>query len=175
MKRFPFVLGATAAGLAGVLSFHSSSAHPLGNAISGVKSSGGSKPGGHRTSSSPTTTPITRPATTSGSTTPHSPATTTTGASAGPSTATGTAEQYGYGILSVRVTVANARISAVQVARLQTAETYSQQIADQVIPYLKREVLTAQSARINGISGATYTSEAYALSVQSALDRLHFK
>jgi uncharacterized protein with FMN-binding domain len=176
LKRFPFVIGATAAGLAGVLSFHSSSAHPLGSAAIGVKSTGGAKPGGHRTSSSPpATTPTTGPATTTGSTAPHRSTTSTTGVSAGPATATGTAEQYGYGILSVRVTVANARITAVQVARLETAETYSQQIADQVIPYLKREVLTAQSARINGISGATYTSEAYALSVQSALDRLRFK
>ncbi|MHB1584173.1 MAG: FMN-binding protein [Acidimicrobiales bacterium] len=177
MRRFPFVIGATAAGLAGVLSFHSSSAHPLGSAAIGVKSSGGAKPGGHGTSSStsPTTTPTTRPATTSGSTAPHSSTTSTTAVSSGPATVTGTAEQYGYGILSVRVAVANARISAVQVARLQTADSYSQQIANQVIPYLKREVLTAQSARINGISGATYTSEAYALSVQSALNRLHFK
>jgi len=34
-------------------------------------------------------------------------------------------------------------------------------------------VLSAQSARINSISGASYTSQAYALSVQSALDKLH--
>jgi uncharacterized protein with FMN-binding domain len=38
---------------------------------------------------------------------------------------------------------------------------------------LRREVLAAQSAHINGVSGATYTSEAYAYSVQAALDRLH--
>jgi uncharacterized protein with FMN-binding domain len=78
-------------------------------------------------------------------------------------------------VLSVRVTVSGAKITDLAVAKLQTADTYSQQIADQVIPYLRREVLSLQSARINGISGATYTSEAYALSVQSALDRLHHK
>jgi uncharacterized protein with FMN-binding domain len=38
---------------------------------------------------------------------------------------------------------------------------------------LKSEVLSAQSANVNTISGATYTSQAYLASLQSALDRLH--
>ena len=40
---------------------------------------------------------------------------------------------------------------------------------------LKSEVLAAHSARINAVSGATYTSQAYAASIQSALDKLHLK
>jgi uncharacterized protein with FMN-binding domain len=36
-------------------------------------------------------------------------------------------------------------------------------------------VLAARSARINAVSGATYTSQAYADSIQSALDKLHLK
>jgi uncharacterized protein with FMN-binding domain len=40
---------------------------------------------------------------------------------------------------------------------------------------LRAEVLSAQGATINGISGATYTSESYAQSLQSALDKLHIK
>jgi uncharacterized protein with FMN-binding domain len=87
--------------------------------------------------------------------------------------AVGASEQYGYGALSVRVTVRGNRIEDVTVNGLQTAEQYSQQLAAQVIPILHSEVLSAQSARINGISGASYTSQAYALSVQSALDKLH--
>lgn len=87
--------------------------------------------------------------------------------------AVGTTEQYGYGALSVAVTVRGSRIEDVRVRGLQTAEQYSQQLAAQVIPMLRSEVLSAQSARINGISGASYTSQAYALSVQSALDKLH--
>ncbi len=73
------------------------------------------------------------------------------------------------------MTVQGTRITDVSVASLQTAEQYSQSLAQQVIPTLKGEVLSAQSARINGISGATYTSEAYAYSVQSALDKLGVK
>ena len=87
-------------------------------------------------------------------------------------TALGSNEQYGYGTLAVRVTVRGGRITDVSMANLQTAEQYSQSLAQQVIPILRNEVLSAQSARINGISGATYTSEAYAQSVQSALDHL---
>jgi uncharacterized protein with FMN-binding domain len=87
--------------------------------------------------------------------------------------ALGAREQYGYGALSVSVTVRGNRIEDVTVHGLQTAEQYSQQLAAQVIPILHSEVLSAQSARINGVSGASYTSQAYALSVQSALDKLH--
>jgi uncharacterized protein with FMN-binding domain len=78
-------------------------------------------------------------------------------------------------VLSVTVTVVGGHVTNVSVANLQTAEQYSQSLAQQVIPTLRSEVLSAQSARINGISGATYTSEAYAASVQSALDRLGTK
>jgi len=61
------------------------------------------------------------------------------------------------------------------VANLQTAESYSQQLAQQAVPMLQSEVLSAQSAQISAISGATYTSQGYAASVQSALDQLGIK
>jgi uncharacterized protein with FMN-binding domain len=48
-------------------------------------------------------------------------------------------------------------------------------LANRAIPVLRNEVLSAQSARIQAVSGATYTSEAYAQSVQAALDKAHFK
>ncbi len=163
MKRYPVVIGATAAGLVGVLGFHADSGfHALKtgpSAVSGAGSPSGSKTP-HQTASAP---PASAPA--SGATPP------TSSASASAS-ATGTSEQYGYGVLSVRVTMSGTRIAKVAIATLQTADTYSQQLAVQVIPILQRQVLSAQSARINGISGATYTSRAYALSVQSALDKL---
>jgi uncharacterized protein with FMN-binding domain len=82
---------------------------------------------------------------------------------------------YGYGELDVRVTVSGSRITDVTVPVLRTAEPYSQQLASQVIPMLKSEVLAAGSAQINGVSGATYTSQAYATSLQAALDKLHRK
>ncbi len=90
-------------------------------------------------------------------------------------TASGALEQYGYGELAVKLTVQKGRIVSATVTGLRTADTYSQQIAAQVIPMLRKEVLAAQSAKISGISGATYTCSAYATSVQSALDKLHLK
>lgn len=90
-------------------------------------------------------------------------------------TAVGPIENYGYGQLAVKVTIVNNRIVELTITSLQTLESYSQQLEAQVVPILKAEVLQAQGTKISALSGATYTSEAYAYSIQSALDKLHFK
>jgi uncharacterized protein with FMN-binding domain len=87
--------------------------------------------------------------------------------------AVGPVEQYGYGQLAVRVTVTGRKITNVSLASIQVAESYSASLAQQVIPMLRSEVLNAQSANINGISGASYTVAAYAASLQAALNKLH--
>ena len=92
-----------------------------------------------------------------------------------PVTTLGAVERYGYGELAARVSISGGRITGITVPLLRTAEQYSQQLAVQVIPTLRSEVLAAQSARISAVSGATYTSQAYALSVQAALDKAHFR
>jgi uncharacterized protein with FMN-binding domain len=96
-----------------------------------------------------------------------------TGAATG--TTLGALERYGYGELAARVSISGGRITGIAVPVLRTAEQYSQQLAVQVLPTLRSEVMAAQSARINAVSGATYTSQAYALSVQAALDKAHFR
>lgn len=93
----------------------------------------------------------------------------------GARSAVGPQVQYGYGVLDVKVTVRGTRIADVSVPLLQTAEPTSQQISEQAIAMLRTEVLSAQGLNINAISGATYTSEAYAQSLQAALDKLHIK
>lgn len=87
---------------------------------------------------------------------------------------TGPVVGYGYGQLATQVTISHGRITSVSVPVLKTAEQFSQQLADRAIPVLRHEVLAAQSARIQAVSGATYTSDAYAQSVQAALDKAHF-
>ncbi len=97
---------------------------------------------------------------------------------AGPSAAgavTGPVVPYGYGELATRVAISGSRITGVSVPVLKVAEQFSQQLAAEAIPVLRHEVLSAQSARIQAVSGATYTSEAYAQSVQAALDKAHFR
>lgn len=165
MKRYPVVIGATIAGVAGVLSYHTQP--QAQSALASPTSHAATPPAAStkgRTSASASTTP-----------TPHTQSPPTTSTTAPPSashTALGKKEQYGYGVLSVRVTAQGNTITDVALATLQTADTYSTQLADAVVPYLKREVLHAQSAHISAITGATYTSEAYAMSLQSALDKL---
>ena len=88
---------------------------------------------------------------------------------------TGPVVGYGYGELAARVAIRHDRITGVSVPVLKTAEQFSQELADRYIPVLRQEVLAAQSAHIQAVSGATYTSEAYAQSVQAALDKAHFK
>lgn len=155
MRRSPFVIVATAAGLYGVLSYQSHQP-ALGLAS-------GSSPATSPPSTSPTTVAP------SGPTSPTAPPTT----ASPPATrsATGSLVQYGYGQLAVRVTVDGSRITDVSLANIQVAEQTSQYIAQQSVPILRNEVLSAQNARIQGVSGATYTSEAYIRSLQSALSR----
>jgi len=150
MRRAPLLVAAgTVAGFVGVLSFHTRPA-PLTLPGGGT----GGNPGG---------TPAA---------TPSAPGIAGPGAVR---SAVGASEQFGYGVLDVKVTVSGTRITDVSVPTLEVAEYTSQQICEQAIPLLRTEVLTAQSARIDGVSGATFTSEAYAASLQAALDALHMK
>jgi uncharacterized protein with FMN-binding domain len=84
------------------------------------------------------------------------------------------AEQTRYGVVQVQVTVSDGRITNVAAVDLSATDVHSEQINAQAAPLLRREVLSAQSAQIDGVSGATYTSQGYEASLQSALDTLGF-
>jgi uncharacterized protein with FMN-binding domain len=164
MKKAPLVLSATLAGLAGVLTFHS---HKPMSAVA-------VHPAPTTPSTTPASPPTTHPTSPGSPAPPATPAPTTT-APAANSSATGTDTQYRYGDLAVTVIEKNGRITDLQMATLNETDSRSVRIDDQAIPLLRQEVLDAQSANINGVSGATYTSQAYATSVQSALDQLGHK
>lgn len=85
-------------------------------------------------------------------------------------TITGPAISYFFGTAQVEVTLVNGQITDVQAVQLPN-EGRSGWISQQVEPMLHDEVLSAQSGQINLISGATYTSQAYAQSLQAALDQ----
>lgn len=196
MRRAPFVAGATILGLAGIMTFHSQ--NPISSALVLPKSQAPAKsPAATATTTStghpaPTSTPTSAPtstaapATTSTSSLPPtstsgSTSTSTSTSTAAPATtaapairtATGPTENYGYGTLAVEVTVNGTKITDVSTPGHYEHAQYSQQLAAQVLPMLRSEVLQAQSANINGISGASYTSQAYASSLQAVLDQLH--
>ena len=156
MKRAGwYVIAGAAAGFAGIVGFH-------GSGAAAPAALGQPKPGSAGASAAPSAPDRTSPAARSGGSGPAR-------------TATGTVEQYGYGELSVTVTARGNQITGVSVPLLRTAEPYSQQLAQQVIPMLRAEVLAAHGAQIHGVSGATYTSVAYVRSIQSALDKLHIR
>jgi len=105
--------------------------------------------------------------TASSSTTP-----TDTTPAAGPVTVTGQAVRFRFGTVQVAATVEGNDIVDVQALRLPNGDRHSAQISDYVEPILRDEAISTDNAQVSVISGATYTSRAYAASLQSALDQL---
>ena len=80
-----------------------------------------------------------------------------------------------YGPVQVRITVENAQLTDVTALQLPSAAYNSQRIAARAEPILRAEALRAGSANIDMVSGATYTSDGYVQSLQSALDKAHLR
>jgi len=78
-----------------------------------------------------------------------------------------------FGDVQVRVVVKGGRITDVQPLQMPSDRERSALISQEAGPMLHDEVIQAQSAQIDTIGGATFTSESYAQSVQSALDKAH--
>lgn len=118
---------------------------------------------------------VTAPAqqsTTSGAgTTGSSTGTGTTGGSSATGIFTGDTTQTRYGPVQVQITVANGTITDVTALQLTNSDGRSVQISQQAAPILRQEALQAQSAQIQSVSGATFTSEGYTTSLQSAIDK----
>jgi len=83
----------------------------------------------------------------------------------------GTTVQMKYGPVQVRVVYSGGKITDVIALQTPTADSRSKQIAQRAAPILRSEALSAQSATIDTVSGATYTSTAYKSSLQSAIDK----
>jgi uncharacterized protein with FMN-binding domain len=149
MKRAPIVLSGTALGLAGVLSYHTASS-----------------PSKLVSSSSSSVKQITTKTATSTSTS------TATSSSSQKRSATGDDVSFQYGDLQVKVTASGSRITDVSVVQMNVSDPHSQSIDQFAVPELRQEALSAQGASIDGVSGASYTSQAYEQSLQSALDKL---
>jgi len=86
--------------------------------------------------------------------------------------ATGAAARTDYGAVQVRVTVTHGRIVNVTALRLPHGNQMDIQLSKPAATVLERRVISAQRANVDMVSGATYTSEGYLRSLQSALDRL---
>jgi len=151
MNRAPIVIGSTVLGTAAVLGFH---AHPATTPVATASPK----------STSPTTT----------ATTPETKSTPSSGSS-GANTALGDPANTRYGIAQVRVTVSGGKITKVEAVQLQSSDPKSVAISSYAEPILQQSVLSKQTAAVDTVSGATYTSLSYEASLQSALDKLGFK
>jgi uncharacterized protein with FMN-binding domain len=76
---------------------------------------------------------------------------------------------FQYGTVQVEVTLQGTTIT--DITTITAPGGSFQPYTDRAIPTMKSEILAAQSTQVAAASGATYTSEAYAQSVQSALDK----
>ncbi|MEV0906608.1 FMN-binding protein [Streptomyces hokutonensis] len=101
----------------------------------------------------------------SGSSSSSSGSTTT-----GTKTVTGDTVQTRWGPVQVKITVKNGKITDVTALQSPSDNPRDQEINSYALPQLKSEALAAQSAKIDTVSGATYTSDGYRQSLQSALD-----
>ena len=148
MKRATTVLAATAFGLAGAFGYQSTT---TGSPLVGTSD-----------------TPAARPPSWAAYRPPGGPPP----LSGAVRSATGADVDFGYGSLQVRVTMSGGRVTAIAVVRLAVSNPRSAANNRRVVPRLDRQAMLAQSARINGVSGASYTTLAYRQSLQSALDKL---
>jgi uncharacterized protein with FMN-binding domain len=99
------------------------------------------------------------------------PSTTTTTAGYQDGTYTGSTITTRYGDVEVQVTISGGQITDVTALALPDRDNHSARISSQAEPILREEALTAQSANIDLLSGATYTSDGYERSLQAALDQ----
>lgn len=155
MRRAIFALAGTVAGLVLLLSFKT---HPT-TAVTTPPAAIGTT----TTAAAPTTT---------------TPTTTAAKATAAPKkkktstaakTVTGAVVETRYGPVQVRVTVKGGRITAAAAVQYPYGDSRSAQISSYAIPTLNQEAVAAGSASIDMVSGASYTSDGYLQSLQSAL------
>jgi uncharacterized protein with FMN-binding domain len=91
----------------------------------------------------------------------------------GTKTYTGSVAQTRWGPVQVTVTVAGGKITDIAVPVYPNGNGRDQEINAYALPVLRQETLTAQSADISTVSGATVTSDGYLQSLQAALDAAH--
>ncbi len=86
-------------------------------------------------------------------------------------TFTGDAVMTRFGAVQVQITVSGGEITESVVTQVPWSDRKDQQINSYAVPILNEEAVQAQSADIDMVSGATYTSEGYIQSLQSAIDQ----
>lgn len=159
------MITATVVGLIGVIEFHS---RPSAIAVATIPAAGAAaaSPAGAAPSPGSSGTAASSKSTSkANASSPSKPSSSRT--------ATGPQVNYSWGVMSVSVTVSGTKITKVGIASLDDGGNPRSQSIDQYsIPVLEQEAVTAQSANIQGVSGASYTSAGFKQSLQAALQQL---
>jgi hypothetical protein len=185
VRRVVTVIIATIGGIALLASFHTSPGVASRSLARGRPAlpppAGGTpprnSPGGNvsatTSATNPPTSPATNPATNGTARQPGAAPTTAAPTTAAPTSRTvvGSVVSNPYGDVQVEVVVRDGQLSDVEALELPSDRQRSQYINSIAGPELRQEALQARSANIDVISGATYTSQSYAQSLQNALDQ----
>ncbi|MCU1601655.1 MAG: hypothetical protein JWO22_2364 [Frankiales bacterium] len=152
MKRVVFTIVSTVTGLVMLLSFKT---HPISTATAA-------------------TAVVNRPVATPSASASASAGTTSTKTATATSTKTVTGDSVDtrWGPVQVAITVTNGKITAAKAVVYPQSNPKDEEINSYAVPTLNSEAVSSSSASIDMVSGATYTSQGYIGSLQSALDKL---
>lgn len=168
MRRVIAAAAGTVVGLIMLLSFKTRSAPPVAVAVGPTTSSPATS---SPSTDSPTAGSPTAPSPGSGTPNTATGSTSPTTSASATRTVTGAAASTRYGPVQVQITLTGGRVTAVNAVVYPTDTSRDQEINSFAIPRLNQEAVAAKSAKIDMISGATYTSTGYITSLQSALSK----
>jgi len=180
MKKIVYAVLGTLTGLVLLFSYRTSlevvAPAAAGTPTTTSTTGSGSTPAGSGSATSSGTGTSTGSGTSSGSATSSSGSATSSGSSTSASglkdgTFTGQAVDTRYGAVQVAITISGGQIADVSVPQYPNTERRDEEINAQAIPILISETTSAQSAQIDMVSGATFTSDGYTQSLQSAIDQ----
>jgi uncharacterized protein with FMN-binding domain len=173
MRKVLLALTLTAVGLALLLSFKSRSS----GSVSALGSStvrndtGSGQSSNSDTSNSAASSPTASPSPTTSPSSSQSSSSSSSAKKGTSGTYTGSEIETRYGPVEVQAVLSNGKLTNVNVLEVPDNGNYEDQIVSIALPELKSEALSAQSGNIDIVSGATFTSEGYAQSLQAALDK----
>lgn len=170
MKRSTVVALGTIAGVAGVLGLNPEAPDLTASTAGTVATETISTESSKSAATSPTSSTSPQVSATA-SATPSATASAETNTATGDNI-TGTSAQTQWGPVQLTATVADGKITAIKAVAYPANDGKSMQISNYSIPVLNKEAIAAQSASIQSVSGATFTSRAYMLSLQSILDQM---
>lgn len=157
MRRITLWIASTATMLVLLFSYHTSTSSGTTTSISSAVNGGAVATAG---------------GTSSGSTgSSGSSGTSSSGSTSKSSTVTGDAVSTRYGDVQVQISVARGKVTAATVTQVPWRDHKDQEINSHAVPILNEEAVSAQSSSIDMVSGATFTSQGYIQSLQSALDQ----